>query len=523
MAGETLALAVKRMRLGEVDKEAGYDGKFGRVRVFKDNEQDMLFAQGLVDAPVRKKRTYLGKKIEDAPDRSELQLNDEQCAAVAWDEGPITVIAGPGTGKTRVLVERVRQLIDRGETPILAVTFTNRAAQEIRDRLGKVDLKNEEPIEKEVTTFHSLAARIMHDAGVGFEIADEAMLEKAAAPAIGKDLSPSPPARGRGRGEGDEALIKDVKKWVDGLLLRQSTGQALDREQAGLLSLMRSQGFLTYEGLIEEATRLVSSGAGAQHWQHVMVDEFQDINPLQYTFLKALSKGAKSVMVIGDPNQAIYGFRGSSKASFEDFIQDSPECMKIHLSATHRLGAHIAFASNAFIGHDAVCAQRETSPIRVVRTDRPYDFIAREIEALSGGLTHSSVGKAKGEYGLSDMAVIVRTKSQAMPVMEALARASIPHDTAYAKPFAEMRGIRERIGLLVGKEWEPSVKGVGEQALLPGSVHQLPVEFELFPSFFCRVMSSKIPRKAIGRPFSTRTMPLADQTVRPSAAIMRYS
>jgi len=186
---------------------------------------------------------------------------------------------------------------------------------------------------------------------------------------------------------------------------------------------------------------------------------------MKYTFLKALSKDAKSIMVIGDPNQAIYGFRGSSRASFEDFIQDSPECTKIHLSATHRLGTHIAFASNAFMGSDAVCSQRETSPIRVVRTDRPYDFIAHEIEALSGGLTHSSVGKAKGEYGLSDMAVIVRTKTQAMPVMEALARASIPHDTAYARPFAAMRGIRERIGLLVGREWEHCVKGVGEQAL----------------------------------------------------------
>jgi DNA helicase-2/ATP-dependent DNA helicase PcrA len=490
VAGETLALAVKRMRLGEVDKEAGYDGKFGRVRVFKDNEQDMLFAKGLIDAPVRRKGASLGKKkTEAAPVRRVMLLNDEQRSAVAWEEGPIVVMAGPGTGKTRVLVERIRQLIDKGETPSLAVTFTNRAAKEIRDRLDWSDSENgkelyhpgtgitapttlpsppkgwrgasvwtsspstpaggrgrgegDEPLHVEVSTFHSLAARIMHDAGMSFEIADEAMLEKIASPAI----------------------ERDVKKWVDDLIFRQGTGQALEGEQAALIELMKSQGVFTYEGLIAEAERLVSSGTCEKRFIHVMVDEFQDINPLQYTFLKALSKGARSVMVIGDPNQAIYGFRGSSKASFDDFIQDSPHCTKIHLSATHRLGANIACASNAFIGNDAVCSQRETSPIRVVRTDRPYDFIAHEIEALSGGLTHLSVGKAKGEYALSDMAIIVRTKSQAMPVMEALARASIPHDTAYAGPFALMRGIRERIGLLVGRLWEPSVKGVGEQAL----------------------------------------------------------
>jgi uncharacterized protein (TIGR00375 family) len=441
VAGETLALAIKRMRLGEVDKEAGYDGKFGRVRVFKDNEQDMLFAQGLVDAPVRRNRTTLGKKkTETAPERRVMQLGDEQRLAVAWEEGPIVVMAGPGTGKTRVLVERIRGLIDKGETSILALTFTNRAAQEIRDRLG---WGGGEGKGVEVSTFHSLAAGIMHDAGMSFDIADEAMLEKVAAPAIGKD----------------------VKKWVDDLIFRQGTQKALAPEQAALIERMKSQGVFTYEGLIAEAARLVSSGICAKRLQHVMVDEFQDINPVQYTFLKILSKGAKSVMVIGDPNQAIYGFRGSSKASFEDFIQDSPKCTKIHLSATHRLGTHIAVASNAFIGSDAVWGQRETSPIRVVRTDKPYDFIAHEIEALSGGLTHLSVGKAKGEYGLSDMAIIVRTKSQAMPVMEALARASIPHDTAYARPFAAMRGIRERIELLVGSGWEPCVKGVGEQAL----------------------------------------------------------
>ena len=464
VAGETLALAVKRMRAGDVHKEAGYDGKFGRVRVFRDNEQDMLFAKDFAGTPTRKKRAASGKKdAQPIPEKELIRLCDEQRSAVQWAAGPLAVIAGPGTGKTRVLVERIRRFLQRGEASILAVTFTNRAAGEITDRLGLSDGGNNPesycggttitapspPVGGEgkgagveVFTFHSLAARIMHEAGMSFEIADETVLEKIASPAI----------------------EKDAKKWVQDLILRQSTVKALEREQAALLEIMKSQGFFTYEGLIAEATRLVSSGVCTKSWQHVMVDEFQDINPVQYTFLNGLSKGAKSIMVIGDPNQAIYGFRGSSKASFHDFERDNIGCTKIHLSTTYRLSTQIAEASNAFIGSQAVKSPREGSPIRIVRTDNPYDFLAQEIEALAGGLTHLRVKKAHGEYALSDIAVIVRTRNQASPVMEALARASIPYDTAYARPLFEMKGILERAELLMDKGWEHSVIGVGQRA-----------------------------------------------------------
>ncbi|MGO9147308.1 MAG: UvrD-helicase domain-containing protein [Desulfomonilia bacterium] len=444
VAGETFALAIKRMRAGDVHKEAGYDGKFGRVRVFRDNEQDMLFAKDVAGTPARKKRAASGKKdTQTILEKDLIRLCDEQRSAVQWATGPLAVIAGPGTGKTRVLVERIRRLLQRGETSILAVTFTNRAAGEINERLGEGAGPGSAPIPVEVFTFHSLAARIMHEAGMNFEIADETVLEKVAAPAI----------------------EKDVKKWVHDLIYRQSTVKALEREQAALLEILKSQGFFTYEGLIAEATRLVSSGVCTKSWQHVMVDEFQDINPVQYTFLNGLSKGARSIMVIGDPNQAIYGFRGSSKASFHDFVHDNTGCTQIHLSTTHRLSNQIAEASNAFIGSQAVKSPREGSPIRIVRTDKPYDFLAQEVEALAGGLTHLRVRKAHGEYALSDIAVIVRTRNQASPVMEAFARASIPYDTAYARPLFEMKGIRERGELLMDKGWEHSVIGVGERAL----------------------------------------------------------
>ena len=228
VAGETLALAVKRMRSGEVHKEAGYDGRFGRVRVFADNEHDMLFRGGIEGVPARKRTVR--KKMDTHPAEPSSDrpgLNADQQQAAAWHEGHLAVIAGPGTGKTRVLVERIRTLMDRGETDILAVTFTTRAAHEIAERLQDKTV--------EVCTFHSLAARILRDAGIGFEVADEAMLEQVASP----------------------AMELDVKAWVNDLVFRQGTTKPLDREQSGLLAVLRAQGYYTYEGLIEEAMLLV--------------------------------------------------------------------------------------------------------------------------------------------------------------------------------------------------------------------------------------------------------------------------
>ncbi len=435
VAGETLALAVRRMRAGEVHKEPGYDGRFGRVKVFADNERDMLFRGGIEGMPARKRTIRKKKDPQPAvPAGEKPGLNADQQQVCAWREGRLAVVAGPGTGKTRVLVERIRALMESSQTDILAVTFTTRAAREIAERLGDAAV--------EVCTFHSLAARILREAGIDFEVADEAMLEQVASPAIDPD----------------------VKTWVDDLLFRQGTARPLDREQSGLLAVLKSQGYYTYEGLIEEALRFMQTGTCTKRWNHVMVDEFQDINPLQYAFLEALSRDAASVMVIGDPHQAIYGFRGSSPASFDDFIRGHPGCCRIHLATTYRFGSAIARAANAFIGTDAVSITRSGEPVRIVRSDRPYEFIAREIEALNGGLSHRAVDKATAEVPLSDMAVIVRTRAQASPILEALSRAGIPCDTAYARPLAEVKGIRERIALLTGDGWEALAKGHGGQA-----------------------------------------------------------
>ncbi len=436
VAGDVLALAIERMRSSDVHRKAGYDGVFGRVRVFSDHEEDMLFAADLPGTTPRTARKKAGKKVADKdPLPQPLEMNPAQKRAIETHAGALVVTAGPGTGKTRTLVERMRALRVAGAGSMLAITFTTKAAREITERLGDADIP--------VYTFHGLAARILRDAGISFHIADDALLT---------DL-----VRGWG--------IEHPKLYIDDMNYRLSTNAVLEDEQAHLLETLKAEGYYTYEGLIGQATRIVASQGETAWWDHVMVDEFQDINPVQYAFLRELCRTASSLMVIGDPNQAIYGFRGSSPRAFDDFCKDYPRVMTIDLKDTYRLNKGIAEVSNLFIGKDTVIGSRDGMPVRFVKTSSGPEYIAREIESLAGGLTHATVKRAKAEYSLSDIAVIVRTQNQAQPIMEALSRASIPFDTAYARPLAQAGGVSERLSLLEHNGWQALVRGVGERSL----------------------------------------------------------
>ena len=419
--GEVLALAIERMRLGQVIRKSGFDGQFGEIKVFGSNESDLLFQAVLerkqtITAPGPSKRTAQ-KKTSDG-----LKLNSGQLAAVNANSGNFIVAAGPGTGKTRVLVERARRL----SGSVLAVTFTTKAAEEIRARLGANP-------NAEVHTFHALAARLLNANGRLCEIAGEAELANLAQ---------------------EQGLPED---FTARLLYKLSTLEALSaQEQAFLAGLDK----LPFEGLIMAALELE-----LPRWDHVMIDEFQDINPLQYEFMRRLSRSALSLMVIGDKHQAIYGFRGSSAAAFDDFGRDFDAVQSLSLRETYRLSAAVASCANAFVQAETVISEREGEALKIVGASFPADFIAQEIEALAGGLSSSKLKRAKAEYALSDTAVIVRTKAQASAVMEALAKHSIPFDAAYARPLAERRGLRERLALLEGRNIAAHVRGLGEMAL----------------------------------------------------------
>ena len=432
VGGEVLSLAIARMRAGQVHKAPGYDGMYGRIRMFKDNEQDLLFSC----AAPRRGRTRRKKAPSPAPevrgpDPAVEGFNAQQLAAIACEEGAFVVRAGPGTGKTRVLVERMRRLISGGAAAVLALTFTTKAASEIRQRLGDERC--------EVATFHGLASRLLREAGCEAAVADDDELVRFAA------------SRG----------LSEARAFTRELVLRLSTCRDLDEKQAGLLRGLEDEGRVPYEGLILKVMELPKLRA----WEHILVDEFQDINPLQYRFLKQLALGARSLMVIGDACQSIYAFRGASPRAFSDFIQDYPACRSIDLVRTYRLHATITRASNAFAGQERIVSARAGQPIHQVCTSAPPEYIAREIDALCGGLSHDTLSRATHAYALSDIGVIVRTRHQVTPLIEALSRASIPHETAYAGSLAACRGVRQRLALLEQGEVTEMIRGIGEKTL----------------------------------------------------------
>lgn len=438
VAGDILALAISKMRKCDVKKEPGFDGKFGKIKVFHDLEMTGLFKDIGLPSNIPKKYTLLTKAVvQEKNKKGSLKLNKNQKHAAGFSKGHLIVNAGPGTGKTRALVERIRHLLQQGVDPgcILAITFTTKAAQEIKDRLNMVDV--------DIYTFHALAAKILHEAGTIFEIADEPLLVRRA---IKKGIG-------------------DPKGFVSNMIFHLATQHGIEEQEQKELDALRREALYPFECLIMEAIRTMDASMFLPPWDYIMVDEFQDINPIQYCFLKAIGKKTKSIMAIGDPNQAIYGFRGSCPDAFDDFLKDFTRASIIELKDTYRLNAAIAGTSNAFIGKKIVLSSKKGPPINVVRSTSPAFFIANEIEALAGGLSHSSVDKAKGEYSLRDIAVIVRTSAQANQITDALKKASIPFASAYAKPLSEVDGVAQRIAILENGTWLPAVKGVGGKTL----------------------------------------------------------
>ncbi len=435
-AGEILGLAIERMRLGDVYKEPGYDGKFGKVKVFHESEMRSLFG-GLSSSRVRDSALFKNKaqpmaKKKDKEDVRGL-LTANQADVVKFTKGMLVVRAGPGTGKTRVLTERILYLLNKGVRPdsILALTFTTKACDEIKQRVSRNGLN--------VYTFHSLAARLLRDAGRTFRVADDDILS---------------------------SEFPDRKDLVEKVMASLARSEDLYDNAQAVMDELRLKGLYPFEMLIYEAMGVVSSSRIEIHWDHVMVDEFQDTSPLQYSFLKLIARKAESVLVIGDPRQSIYAFRGSDPRIFDHLCDDFSGTMEVSLKRSYRLNSTVASASNSLIGEDAVDGMRQGMPIEVVKTPWPATFVAREIELLSGGLSHNSAGMAKADYALSQIAVIVRTRAHAKAITRALSDASIPHEVAYERPFSEVNGIRERLAILDDGDWIPCVRGVGEKALV---------------------------------------------------------
>jgi len=538
-AGGLIAEAIARLRNGDVIKAAGYDGEYGVIRLFRPEE--LAGTEALFDVPVagsapespdvpapalsgQEPFEVLAPAVSEGPvdaqasptsgepfDVTALAASGEEFldveASAIWREdgrpgrllagldpgqreaalatGPLMILAGPGTGKTRTLTRRIAiQVVEHGVAPeaCLALTFTRRAAAEMRERLAA--LLPGEGRRLMITTFHGLGLAILREHGEradlepGFTVADDRTRLAVAVAEAGSA------AAGRR------------------LLAKASRDPAVAGEFAGLLA---SRGMVDFDGLIsltlallQEAPDLVA--ALRARWRSISVDEYQDTDAGQYALLRLLAGDGSGLAVIGDPDQAIYGFRGADVGFFLSFTQDYPGARTVALTRNYRSspvivsGAMQAVAPTTLVpgrrlsavagdgdrgagGWPGAAAASRITVHAAATEQAEAAWIAKAIDRLLGGASFHSLdsgraeGHAGGKLALADMALLYRTDAQATALGQALTRAGLPfqkrsHDLLSRR--SDVPGIlREMRDLPAG---EP---GLSVSARLKAAVHAL--------------------------------------------------
>jgi uncharacterized protein (TIGR00375 family) len=488
--GERLAEALGRLRRGEVRRTPGYDGEYGVISLFAPGELRGPGGGGqpdtLFDVPVpvprprpaaesapspRAKPTAKAEPKRRPPRAVPLapappiaappsphepfepmlagmeevgtglldRLDAMQRVAASAPGGPLLIVAGPGTGKTRTLTHRIAYLcaeLNVYPEHCLAITFTRRAAEELRARLdGLLG-----PVAEDITvgTFHSLGLAILREnaaaAGLpaSFRIADDTERTAARAEAGEDDATYAKLLRGQDLVDLDELVTLPV-----GLL----------RDDPELVRRYRDQ------------------------WRWIFVDEYQDVDAVQYELLRLLSPADGNLCAIGDPDQAIYSFRGADVAYFLRFSQDFTDARLVRLTRNYRSSAPILAAAVQAIAPSSLVRGRRLDPARL-DPEAPLvgrypagsvadeaNFVVRTVDDLVGGLSHRSLdsGRIDGRnstVSFSDIAVLYRTDAQAAPIVDALVRANVPvqkrsHDRLRDRPGVALiaRELRHAGGL----------------------------------------------------------------------------
>ncbi|HSO51455.1 MAG TPA: UvrD-helicase domain-containing protein, partial [Actinomycetes bacterium] len=400
-------------------------------------------------------------------------LDPEQRGAAGAGPGPLLVVAGPGTGKTRTLTHRLAHLVVERGMPAercLAITFTRRATAELQERLD--ELMPSDARRVLVTTFHGLGLRILreqHEAvglGPGFRVADEAERLELLSELLGcpereaRRLLPELVRRKRAR----------AARWPDLDAEPSEVAGPLARYEAA----MRKRDLVDLDDLLALPVMLLAGDAGLaaryrERFGFVAVDEYQDVDELQYRLLRLLTTPDANLCVIGDPDQAIYGFRGADVGFFLRFTEDFPGATTVRLTRNYRsspaivAGALQAIAPSTLVaGRELAAMAGDGAPARITIHQAASDlaeaeFVVQTVDRLLGGASFLSLdsGRADGgaEHGLSfaDIAVLYRTDAQSGPLAEALGRAGMPfqkrsHDRLLDRPAvrALVRALRDR-------------------------------------------------------------------------------
>ncbi|MBI5043255.1 MAG: UvrD-helicase domain-containing protein [Nitrospirae bacterium] len=384
-------------------------------------------------------------------------LNESQKMAVAAAEGPVLIVAGPGTGKTLTIVRRIAYLIQQGVKPetILAVTFTNRSAREMKERADALLGNNSGNIF--IGTFHLLGLKIIKDAlSDNFVLYNRDEQISLIKPLL-KDTNIKP----------QEAIerISKVKNFLEDA--NDEIGKIYENYQSALIE----KSALDFDDLILKPIEMLSNlhsnipSKYKNRFNYIMVDEYQDINPAQYRLLRLLTPDTGNLCVIGDSDQAIYAFRGADMENFLDFEKDFKDTKRITLTENYRSTGIIVSASGAMIKNNLKRIDKKLHPIKergtaITIISAPDDkaegeIIVNEIEKRIGGTSHYQLYSSdlnKGEktptadsYAFSDFAVIYRTNAQARAIENAFLASGVPYQVIGRGISKQSREIEDTI------------------------------------------------------------------------------
>lgn len=383
------------------------------------------------------------------------ELNPVQQDAVKAANGPVMIIAGAGSGKTRVLTYRIAHLISCGVPPgeILALTFTNKAAREMKERILK--LAGEKAAGLWMGTFHSMFARVLRTEAerIGYtrsftiyDSDDSLNVIKSVMASLGISSQQTSPQVLRSRISGAKNQLLTPKGY------QESARDAVEERAAEVFRLYEKQlersNAMDFDDLLVKPTQLFTRFPEVlQRYQHrfkfILIDEFQDTNRAQYHVVKLLSARFRNICVVGDDAQSIYAFRGADIRNILDFARDFPDCQTFRLEQNYRSTSTILSAADRLIGNNVDRLQKKLwtengagEPVEIIECMDDRDEGQAVVQMVQKETAHQ-------KHPLSDIAILYRTNAQSRSIEDELRRNGIPYVIVGGVRFYERKEIKD--------------------------------------------------------------------------------
>lgn len=387
-------------------------------------------------------------------------MNDKQAEAVQTTDGPLLIMAGAGSGKTRVLTHRIAYLIDEkyvNPWNILAITFTNKAAREMRERAIALNPATQDTL---IATFHSMCVRILRREAdyIGYN-RNFTIVDPGEQRTLMKRII--------------KQLNLDTKKWnersilgtisnakndlLDEIAYEKQAGdmytQVIDKCYKAYQEELRRSEAMDFDDLIMMTLRLFDQNKDVlayyqQRYQYIHVDEYQDTNHAQYQLVKLLASRFKNICVVGDADQSIYGWRGADMQNILDFEKDYPQAKVVLLEENYRSTKKILQAANNVINHN-----KNRRPKKLwTQNDEGEQIVYHRAnneqeEAVFVASTIDNIVREQGK-NFKDFAVLYRTNAQSRTIEEALLKSNIPYTMVGGTKFYSRKEIRDVIAYL---------------------------------------------------------------------------